>query len=290
MNFDIELWLVRVTLVMLVIWAADRIWRAAAARRMVAAAVPDAEQAPVQKDPVPAPVASVVEFSNGLLPVLLVVLVVRSFLFEPFTIPSGSMLPTLQVHDFVLVNKYAYGVRLPVWRTEMIPVGDPERGDIMVFRYPEDPSENYIKRVVGIPGDEVRLINESVYINGEKVESRLLDTRVLQDDRSGLLVERRTYAEMLGDSEHLMQHEIRMDPLTNRRTVNRDNRQWTVPEDAYFVMGDNRENSKDSRFWGFVPEQNIVGKATAIWMHWEGFSSLPSFSRNGAIDKAESMQ
>ena len=239
----------------------------------------------------PGKLAETVAFSNSLIPVLLVVLVVRSFIFEPFTIPSGSMLPTLRVHDFIVVNKFSYGLRLPVSNTLILPTGEPQRGDVMVFRYPEDPSKNYIKRVVGVPGDEVEVRGDRLYLNGEEVPRRLLRKSIVEKERvRGVLVERSVYVEQLGSKEHLMQHETFYNPITGARKFVAHDGRWTVPDGAYFVMGDNREDSKDSRFWGFVPERNIVGKASIIWMHWEGLTSLPSFSRNGSIDKPEAMQ
>ncbi|MBQ0754662.1 MAG: signal peptidase I [Gammaproteobacteria bacterium] len=236
------------------------------------------------------------EFSNSLLPVFFVVLVVRSFLFEPFTIPSGSMIPTLQVHDFVLVNKFSYGLRLPASHTLIVETGKPQRGDVMVFRYPEDPSKNYIKRVIGVPGDKIEIRGLDLYINDALVDSVQTGESVQVEAcvfssryRAMLPVKTWSFTETIDGKPHLMQ----------RRTCSREdqtphmalaNQALEVPEDSYFVMGDNRDNSQDSRFWGFVPKANIVGKASIIWMHWEGFTSLPSFSRNGAIDKLESKQ
>lgn len=236
------------------------------------------------------------EFSNSLLPVFFVVLVVRSFLFEPFTIPSGSMIPTLQVHDFVLVNKFSYGLRLPASHTLVAETGEPQRGDVMVFRYPVDPSKNYIKRVIGVPGDRIEIRGLDLYINDTLIDSVRTDESVSIEEcrysRGYVALQPVTtwsFTETIDGKPHLMQ----------RRTCARENETprmahanqiIDVPSDSYFVMGDNRDNSQDSRFWGFVPKANIVGKASVIWMHWEGFTSLPSFSRNGAIDKLESIK
>lgn len=211
-----------------------------------------------------------VEYSASFFPVLAVVLVLRSFLFEPFTIPSGSMLPTLQVGDYILVNKYVYGLRLPVLGTEIVPVGKPQRGDVMVFRYPENPRQNFIKRVVGIPGDRIRIENGRVYVNGELLPRSSVD---FPGAESWELY----YREKTGDVEHMIRHE-------EGRESTSPQGEWTVPAEGYFTMGDNRDNSRDSRYWGFVPDRFIVGKASLIWMHKEPGLHLPSFGRNGKVD------
>lgn len=204
-----------------------------------------------------------IEYPRSFFPVLLVVLLLRSFLIEPFQIPSGSMLPTLKVGDFILVNKFAYGLRLPVLRTQILNTGkDPVTGDIMVFKYPKNPKINYIKRVIGVPGDEIVYSSKKLTINGIE-----LDYRHLAETSHLNLAE-----EQLGDVNHRIQFD-------SRRLLRSG--QWRVPEGHYFVMGDNRDNSLDSRSWGFVPESHIVGEAFAIWMHKPGI--VPSFSRNGMI-------
>ncbi len=215
-----------------------------------------------------APEPILVEYSKSFFPVLALVLVLRSFLVEPFQIPSGSMLPTLQIGDFILVNKFHYGLRLPVIGTKVVALNDPLRGDVMVFKYPNDPRINYIKRVVGLPGDVIEYRNKQLIINGEPVAQELLAE--LPDGHTL----KRLLTEQLGAIEH---------QLYNDLTLPRPAKQWVVPAGHYFMMGDNRDNSNDSRFWGFVPEQLIVGKAFAIWMHWESWSGLPSFRNNGAI-------
>lgn len=199
-----------------------------------------------------------VEYARSFFPIILVVLVIRSFVAEPFRIPSASMLPTLHVGDFILVNKFTYGIRLPVINTKIVEVNEPERGDVIVFRYPEDPSIDYIKRVVGLPGDKVGYFDKTIYINGEPVaqqdEVKPEELFNLTSSRSELR------SEQLGDHKHdiLVNMQIR---LVEGETV--------VPEGQYFVMGDNRDNSKDSRFFGTVPEENLVGKAFFIWMSWD---------------------
>ena len=207
------------------------------------------------------------EISRSFFPILLVVLLLRSFLVEPFQIPSGSMLPTLEVGDFILVNKFAYGLRLPVVHYEFFSVDDPERGDIMVFRYPVEPSVNYIKRVVGTPGDRIWYEDKRLYINGERVEADFV-TRLPNEN---MLEER------LGDTRHRLFQ-------TRGRSDAQAEGEWVVPDNHYFVMGDNRDNSRDSRYWGMVPEDHVVGKAFAIWMHWESLTSLPGFGRVGWIE------
>lgn len=208
------------------------------------------------------------EYAKSFFPVLLVVLVLRSFLVEPFKIPSASMVPTLQVHDFILVNKFAYGLRLPVLGTTIVPVGMPERGDVMVF-FPPGDKRYFIKRVIGVPGDEIRLDNNVLYINGVRMEQTLVQTDSSHWPPSLLM------RESLQLREHMIQRSSLPTPQSNYRGV--------VPEGHYFMMGDNRDNSSDSRFWGMVPESNIVGQAVYIWMHWESLLSLPSFARNGVI-------
>lgn len=222
-----------------------------------------------------------VEFSNSLLPVFLVVLIIRSFIVEPFTIPSGSMLPTLKVHDFILVNRFAYGLRLPVTNTRIVPVGKPERGDVMVFRFPRNRSLNFIKRVVGLPGDRVAIRDARLYINGEAVPTELV--RSARED--GMFES--VYLETLNGQPHLMRREAPLNPFTGKPVARGKDGEWTVPEGHYFVLGDNRNNSNDSRFWGMVPDELVLGKAFLIWMHWDPIFSWPSFSRNGAIDKIE---
>ena len=201
-----------------------------------------------------------VEYASSFFPVLFVVLVLRSFLFEPFRIPSGSMIPTLLIGDFILVSKFSYGVRLPVINTKILETGSPERGDVAVFRYPEDPSLDYIKRVVGLPGDTVEYRNKTIFINGEEI--KLSGTDPYVSPVSDAVVNGATLrSEKLGEVEH----EI----LVYGQGF-AGNNVYEVPERHYFMVGDNRDKSNDSRYWGFVPEENLVGKAKYIWMHWNG--------------------
>ena len=209
-----------------------------------------------------------VEYAKSFFPVLLVVFVLRSFLVEPFQIPSSSMVPTLQVGDYILVNKFTYGIRLPVIRDKVFDLNEPKRGDVMVFFPPHLNDTYYIKRVVGLPGDRVRYENKQLWINGEAVESEPLAVMPEGRDRHHLGFE------TLGEVRHLRQ-------TSERRSAK--NFSIVVKPGHYFMMGDNRDNSSDSRVWGQVPEKDIVGKAFAIWMHWDSFLSLPSFSRVGTI-------
>jgi signal peptidase I len=209
----------------------------------------------------------IVEYSISFFPVLAIVLVLRSFLFEPFQIPTGSMIPTLAVGDFILVNKYTYGIRLPVVGTKIVDIAEPKNGEVMVF-IPPHQDEYFIKRVVGIPGDRVRYQDKIVYINGKRQNQTFVaqippvNPRVLQ------------YREKIGDVEHLIQRNPYRETSVD---------EWVIPEGYYFMMGDNRDQSSDSRYWGLVSEHNIVGRAVAIWLHKKPGLRLPEFSRNGWI-------
>lgn len=200
-------------------------------------------------------------------PVLFVVLILRSFVIEPFQIPSGSMIPTLKVGDFILVNKFSYGLRLPVLRTKVLPIGEPQRGDVMVF-FPPNDERYFIKRVIGLPGDEIRIIDNVLYINGDEMPQ--VDTDY--EAELGYQVK----SEALGEVEHLVRKRV------SPGRYGHDFRD-IVPEGHYYMIGDNRDNSHDSRAWGPVPEANIVGKAFAIWLHWDKFLSVPSFAGAGRI-------
>ena len=210
-----------------------------------------------------------VEYARSFFPVLLIVFVLRSFLVEPFQIPSSSMVPTLEVGDYILVNKYTYGIRLPVVRTKVLALNNPQRGDVVVFFPPHMNDTYFIKRVIGLPGDTVEYRNKQVFVNGERVEREPAAEEFLQNSRS--VVGR----EALGEAEYLMQIDTRRPP---------GDFSVAVRPGHYFMMGDNRDNSSDSRVWGQVPEKDIVGKAFAIWMHWDTLLSVPSFSRVGTIE------
>ena len=209
-----------------------------------------------------------IEFIGSLAPVLGLVLLLRSFVVEPFQIPSQSMLPTLKVGDFILVSKSTYGVRLPVLRTKLVNVSSPERGDVMVF-FPPHEDRYFIKRVVGLPGDKVQVLNGVLYVNGEQMLQTLMPEEA-SSPRSVVMTEN------LMDSQHLIQKRISPTRLSQSYST-------IVPEGHYFMMGDNRDNSSDSRVWGPVPEDRIVGKAFVRWMFWNEFLSIPSFDRAGKI-------
>ncbi|GKT11274.1 MAG: signal peptidase I [Thiomicrorhabdus sp.] len=240
-----ELILVMITAITGVITYIDRImWRPKRMSAVVAI-----------KEPI------LVEYARSLFPVFLVVLVLRSFIIEPFRIPSGSMYPTLQIGDFIAVNKFAYGVKLPVIQTTIIPVSDPERGDVVVFKYPKDPAVDYIKRVVGIPGDQITYAGRTLFVNGKAVKSDYMGKYKGTDSGSvmnGASVIKETF-------NNNTTHEILLD--TNKKSL--DMNTVVVPEGHYFMMGDNRDHSNDSRFWGFVPAKNLKGKAFGIWMNWD---------------------
>jgi signal peptidase I len=226
------------------------------------------------KDEPPTGAAKPIETIGSFFPILLLVLVFRSFLFEPFKIPSSSMVPTLLIGDFIVVNKFAYGLRLPVVNHRFIDVGDPERGDVAVFRYPVDGRTNYIKRVVGLPGDAITYRGKVLYVNGEPMVQEsdgIWSGEGINRNRPGTRMLRRT--ESLGDTEHSI--------LINATSPQRRSQNWIVPEGHYFVMGDNRDMSQDSRSWGFVPEENLVGRASRIWMHWDCSRGCVVFERIG---------
>ncbi|AXR07203.1 signal peptidase I [Salinimonas sediminis] len=221
-----------------------------------------------------------VDTSQQIFPVIAFVLVLRSFLYEPFQIPSGSMMPTLLVGDFILVEKYAYGLKDPVVRHKFLETGTPERGDIVVFKYPEDPNIDYIKRVVGMPGDTVIYQNKQVFIRPKCTGENSAECKKLQPvpvtfKSRGEFVQNMApllrYTEQLGEVEHdVLRHPTRKDmPARFYTQPGTRSDEWLVPEGEYFVMGDNRDNSRDSRYWGFVPDANLVGKAVAIWISFE---------------------
>jgi signal peptidase I len=263
MVFDFSFILVVASLVTGIIWALDALlWKPKRVQLAVQGGVaPENVREPV-----------VVEYARSFFPVIFIVLLIRSFLFEPFRIPSDSMMPTLLDGDFIFVNKFSYGLRLPVLNTKIVSVGEPKRGDVIVFRLPSDPSTNYIKRLVGLPGDHVVVKNRQVYVNDKpmhvKMDGPYTGPRNTYPQDSAQIG-----VEELGDVRHNVLY------IPDRTTPDYDN---VVPADHYFFMGDNRDNSRDSRFEGvgFVPEQNLVGKAVRIWLNWD-LPDAPIWNRIG---------
>ncbi|MCL5043287.1 MAG: signal peptidase I [Gammaproteobacteria bacterium] len=292
MHIDFPLILVLAVAITGVLALLDRLWlaprRAAAVERYqqsVDVADPQTSER-LAKEPL------AIEYAKSFFPVLAIVLVLRSFLVEPFQIPSGSMKPTLAVGDFILVNKFAYGVRLPVIDTKIIPVSDPQRGEVMVFRYPNDPRINYIKRVIGLPGDHVVYAGKQFWINGEPLEQELIERQVDDEIPPGHPLRTVAQVELREEFIGAQAHQIRLKQLSPAPAE----QEWTVPDGHYFMVGDNRDNSNDSRYWsspdidqplwGMVPDNYIVGKAFAVWMHWPEpkLRNLPSFSTVSRIN------
>ncbi|MCB5184797.1 signal peptidase I [Methylobacillus gramineus] len=208
----------------------------------------------------------VVEYSKSFFPVILAVFLIRSFIVEPFKIPSGSMMPTLLAGDFILVNKFTYGLRVPILNKTFFEVGHPQRGDVFVFHYPPDPSIDYIKRVVGVPGDRIAYKDKRLTINGKPIETTYVDDYKYVGSGLNMIVTKR-YKEQLGDKNHEL--------LIEENGMAFDG-EVEVPPGHYFAMGDNRDNSKDSRVWGFVPEDNLVGRAFFIWWNFDDFGRIGS--------------
>lgn len=219
----------------------------------------------------------VTEYAKSFFPVLLFVLALRSFLFEPYQVPTGSMIPTIKIGDFILVNKFAYGLRLPVLGTKILDVGEPARGEIMVF-IPPHVNQYFIKRVIGLPGDTIRYENQRLSVNGELVPEEFV-SNISVDTGIGPLDGVLNSATYNGVT-HAVQHIPGVNSSRGRSS-------WIVPAGHYFMIGDNRENSADSRVWGAVPEENIVGKAIAIWLHKDPGLNLPSFENNTFFPQPE---
>lgn len=224
-----------------------------------------------------------VEWTAGLFPIILAIFLLRSFLFEPFKIPSGSMIPTLAVGDLILVNKYHYGIKLPVLNTKVVDIKPVQRGDVIVFRYPVDPRVDYIKRVVALPGDTVEYLNKRLSINGKPVPTEALPDFYDEDS----LRYAQQFSEVLGSKPHRVLNDKAVPPFiighlphphAEACSYTAEGVRCTVPAGHYFVMGDNRDNSQDSRYWGFVPDANIVGRAFFVWMNFGNFSRIGAFN------------
>jgi len=275
MDINFPLVLVIAVAVSGVVWLIDALFFAKARQQRVAlveSQMDDGAGADARQIAVEAAAAEpmLVEYSKSFFPVLALVLILRSFIAEPFQIPSGSMIPTLKVGDFILVNKFTYGLRLPVLRTKVLDINEPQRGEVMVFFPPHKPDTYFIKRIIGVPGDHIRIENGALSVNGKVLS---------QTTVAKLPVSRPSYElalEAIEGVEHQIQKDIYPGRLSRRG-------EWIVKEDHYFMVGDNRDNSDDSRRWGQVPKENIVGKAFVVWMHWEKFLSIPSFDNVGSI-------
>lgn len=266
MNFDFPAFLVLACALTGGIWLIDALLFAPKRRRLaVETASAQGSEGTVEsgyREPI------LVEYARSFFPVILIVLLLRSFVVEPFRIPSNSMMPTLLTGDFILVNKFAYGLRLPVLNTKIVPIGEPAHGDVVVFKYPQDGKTDYIKRVIGLPGDEIWYQNKTVFINGQPQGQIPIGTYTGVASGAGMTGAREALEDLDG-VEHLILTRPGVPNLPPGCRVLAYG-PIKVPEGNYFVMGDNRDNSNDSRCWGFVPEENLVGKAFTIWMHWDG--------------------
>ena len=300
MDFDFNLILVPATLILGAIWLLDKL------------VLKQKQSKGLEKSTAP------VRWAYDFFPILAIVLVVRSFLIEPFNIPSSSMVPTLYTGDFIAVNKYAYGIRLPLVNTKVLDLGAPQHGDVVVFRYPENPKIYYIKRVIGVGGDTVNFNNGQLSVNGKAIATTPANFTPDPKMTAQLYPPGKTetgevvtaeQAAQLGNQEELSAKYVQESPSNNHPHLVRylgdknwfqyasflqqaspqlmasQGQQWqlTVPKGHYFVMGDNRDRSADSRFWGFVADENLAGKAVYVWMHKASGLSLPTFNRNGAI-------
>ncbi|AGH80526.1 signal peptidase I [Psychromonas sp. CNPT3] len=288
--------LVIITLLTGIIWVIDKLkWGPARKKARLMAQ----QQATVELDEEVlasiAPENILIENARSLFPVIACVFILRSFLYEPFQIPSGSMMPTLLIGDFILVEKFSYGVKEPIWQNKLISVGEPKRGDVTVFKYPEDPRVDFIKRVVGLPGDKIVYKDKQLYIieacdSGDCGIYKALDMQYIGDEKyQDEEVTMQKYSEILGSVAHkILVNPYRRDQVAyyyQQEDVKTYAYEWIVPKGHYFMMGDNRDNSKDSRYWGFVPEKNLVGKAVAIWISFEFYRDpngvLPTWIPSG---------
>lgn len=257
MRFDFPTVMVLLVLVSGVIWIFDAIILAPR-RRVAAERAGDGSDASLETEVLHPP--KIVEYARSFFPVFLIVLVLRSFVIEPFRIPSGSMMPTLLIGDFILVNKFTYGIRLPVSDKKIIDIGEPKRGDVVVFRYPEDPSTPFIKRVVGLPGDRIGYYDKVLSVNGEAVEQEVLGPYAGTGSGSNM-----TGASLRAEYFEAGPHDI----LVQSGIPPMREGEMIVPDGHYFVLGDNRDNSRDSRYWGTVPDGHLIGKAFRVWMNWD---------------------
>ncbi len=267
MRYDFALLFTILTALTGAIWLIDRVLFAPARKRAM-------EGGEERREPV------VVEYSRSLFPVILIILLVRSFLGEPYRIPSESMMPNLLIGDFILVNKYAYGLRLPVLDTKIVPVGEPQRGDVIVFHPPVAPEQVWIKRVIGLPGDVIDYHNYQLTVNGQPVTSEQIGPYLGQGSGRNM-----TGAQVVREDLPERSHTVLSMNVPPMFQDERANGTWTVPVGYYFMMGDNRDNSEDSRFWPshFLPERNVVGKAVLVWMNFDWDAKKMDSSRIGTI-------
>lgn len=296
MEFDFSAILLGLTVLFGVVWGLDRLWLYKRRKARLEAA------GAAYRDPV------AVDWARSLFPVVLVVLLLRSFVAEPFRIPSGSMMPTLDIGDFILVNKFAYGLRMPAFNTKLVSFGEPKRGDVVVFRFPgylcpvDDhfvrsgdmtcstpdmpvPRQNWIKRVIGVPGDTIQVHDSDLVINGVPVRADEVGPYVgdlrRETERTMLDMDATVWTEHLGSVNHAI---ARMPAYTTPKSIPNARVPSKVPAGCYIVMGDNRNDSLDSRWWGCVPEQDLAGKAFLIWMSWKGLhTGGVDFSRIGTV-------
>ena len=252
-----------------IIWAVDHfIWapvRRRTAESLQKSGEPEASVDQARREPV------LVEYARAFFPVILLVFLLRSFLVEPFRIPSGSMMPGLLAGDFILVNKYTYGLRLPVINRKVVGIGAPKRGDVLVFRFPGDPSVNYIKRVIGLPGDQIVYRDKKLFINGKAMPQTAAGDYTYTESGEHLIFARRLHEQIERE-----QHDILVSEGAGPGLL-----EFAVPTGHYFVMGDNRDRSNDSRFWGTVPEANVVGRAFLIWFSWDMVQGGVAWNRLG---------
>lgn len=266
MNFNFELILFYATVISGLIALFDIVFLA---RKRKAAYL---KQTQNMKEPPELKLPLLIDYARAFFPILLLVFLLRSFVFEPFRIPSGSLEPTLATGDFVLVNKFHYGIRLPILHTIIYHLDQPKRGDIVVFRWPADPSIDFIKRIVGLPGDRIKYVNKILYVNDKEIPQEFIKNTTTYDENGDLLEAVEKQETLFGVKHSIFQNEDR---------PNDDMNEIIVPPGMYFAMGDNRDHSADSRYWGFVPDKNIIGKASYIWMSWDSIRDRIRWNRIG---------
>ncbi|CAH9050715.1 Signal peptidase I [Pseudoalteromonas sp. CIP111854] len=268
------------------IWLLDHLVYAPKRNERIALAQGSSEL-PLDEDVIAqiAPEPAIIEGAKSIFPMIAAITIFRSFIFEPFQIPSGSMMPTLLDGDFILVQKYAYGIKDPVWRSQLVDVGEPQRGDVTVFKFPLDERIDFIKRIIGLPGDRIVYRNRQLYIKpncaeGEQQQGTLvcgeynkikLDIVNNDEYKQGSMPLVRLTESLPDVSHDILINPQAVEPVERYRPQQPGTRkdEWIVPKDSYFAMGDNRNNSQDSRMWGFVPKENLVGKAVFIWMSFD---------------------